>query len=133
MAVVLPQQGELSFLADIRNSPDAYALRLFQNSVTLGPLTVLTSLTEANFSGYAAATPTWTLPVIDGSGRAAMTASSMTFSHNGGGTSNTIFGYYFVHVTSGKLLFCESFATPKTMSVFGDSITITPTMTLAQG
>lgn len=111
MAIQVPNVAELPQLDVIRDLITAAEIKLFKNNLTISATTVLADFTEANYSGYGGGqTPAWTAVATDGSGRAHTTSDVMTWSHSGGGTSNTIYGYYCESPTDG-LLFAEKFAT----------------------
>jgi hypothetical protein len=75
----------------------ALTLKLFRNDYTPVKGSVAGDFTEANFSGYSGgvALGGWSAPAIVG-GRAVSTANTVTQTHNGGATSNNIYGYYVV-------------------------------------
>jgi hypothetical protein len=126
---IIPNEGEVIQAGFVRSALNG-SLKLFQNNVTPTKDTVLADLTEATFSGYAAialATADFAA-VTTVSDKAQLIANSFqTFAHNGGGTNNTIYGYYFVQ--SGKILFCEKFDTPFTMDGATKAIVFKPKLT----
>jgi len=126
---MIVNEGELKICNVLKSGLGIQKIILFQNNITVDEDTVFGDLTEATFSGYMSVTPTWGTPAIDGAGKASMTATPVVFAHNGGGTSNTIFGYAWVDasVMDPKIIAANTLATPKSMSVLGDSLTITPT------
>jgi len=93
-------------------------LVLFTAPTSVSASTVYTDLTLATFSGYAAATPTWGTIAIDGGGKAAMSATAITFSHSGGGTANTVYGWAWIDddLTGKKLINATLLASPKSFS-----------------
>lgn len=80
--------------------------------------------TPANYSGYAEQTPAWSLGAIDGAGRSTATDSPLTFTHNGGGTSNNVIGYGMRNNSTGKVEFYEPFSAPVVMAASGNVIVI---------
>lgn len=103
-------------------------LGLFKSNTTIVAATAWGDLTACDFSGYAAQSVGFGSSAIV-SGKASVTGSEKTFSHNGGGTSNTVYGYMIYDATGPTLIFAERFSGPKTMAASGDVIKITPTET----
>jgi len=130
VAATIPNQGELKLLNAIKSGA-AYNIVLFQNDLTPSATTVYADMTLATFSGYSQGTITWGTPTTDGGGKGSMTATAVTFTHNGGGTSNNIYGYAIVSQDismAWHLIMIERLSSPpKSMANNGDSITITPT------
>ena len=54
-----------------------------------------------------------------------MDATLVTFQHNGGGTSNTIYGYYIVNTDTNKVRKAERFDSPVSMAAAWNSIELT--------
>lgn len=130
MALLVPDEGENAILEMITNktAPQNLVLRLFQSNTTPAETDTAATYTEATFSGYAAITLTgasWGTPSAG-----SIAFAQQTFTHNGGGVSNAIYGYYVTQATSGKLIFAERDATaPVTIANNGETIKITPTLT----
>ncbi len=137
MTLRVVNQGEKAFLdAILANN---YSLRLFKNDVEASASTAAlkdalteANFTEANFIGYASAALTggsWTTATGDPS-----TASYavQTFTSASTQTVQTVYGYYVVKVSDGKLHWYEYFS-PSAASVQfnGQTITVTPRMTLS--
>ena len=109
-----------------------YKIGLFKNNFTPGNTSVIGDVTPADFSGYSTvglhtfsswASATWNSP------RAEATHADVTWTHNGGGTSNDIYGYYVVD-GSGNLAWAERYASaPVTLSGSGQSFTVSPKYT----
>lgn len=130
MALVFPDVGENLVLEAIVNktAPQDLVLKLFQNNVTPSEPSVAASFTEATFSGYAP------IPLTGASWGAASAGTianiQRTFTHDGGATANSIYGYYIVQATSGTLLFAERDASaPFLLQNSGDNIKVTPAIT----
>jgi len=96
--------------------------RLYQNDFTPDEDTVLADLVEADFSNYARITPTWGAILPDAFGRAVSVADLATFSCDGLGVTNSIYGIYFVDDTAGLLQFVYRFPDPISMALAGDTI-----------
>ena len=130
MALLFPDVGENLVLEMIVNktAPQNLSLKLFQSNTTPAETDTAATYTEATFSGYAAATLTGASWGAASSGNITY-GSQQTFTHNGGGVSNSIYGYYVVQVTSGVLLYAErDGSAPFTLANNGDNVKITPTI-----
>jgi len=107
-----------------------YKIGLYKNDWTPGAEDDITDVVAANFSGYIGlanliswATAVWVTP------RAESTHGNVVWTHNGGGVSNDIYGYYVVD-EAGNLAWAERNATgPVTISVNGQTYTVTPKYT----
>lgn len=134
MPLIVPDVGEVVLLEAIRtllNTPASYSLALFQSNTTPTQSSVYGDFTLANFSGYGAATFSDWNAVSTVSNKAKMvTAAQKTFSHNGGATSNTIYGYLYYKISGTVILWAERFTNPITMAASGDVIAVTPAFTL---
>jgi len=107
-----------------------YAWGLFKNNVTPTEDTVIGDLTKADFSGYAGEIPFthWNAAAFS-TPRSEADASDVVWTHNGGGTSNDIYGYYVVDET-GALAWAErNAAAPITISANGQTYTVKPKFT----
>jgi len=134
VALKVPNAAELKLLDQLRVSLNATpaTLRLFKNNYTPVDGTVVGDLTEADFSGYAAINVTDLGSPSTVSGRAVtVSAAAKVFTHSGGATGNSIYGYY-VTDAGGALLWAERDpAAPAAMSVGGSTYSVTPRLTLA--
>lgn len=93
-AVIPDEAWKLWLREGVENMPTP-KLHLFKNDAEIDAETVLSDLTEADFSGYASQAITWSTTYTDpASGPGASDISTLTFSHNGGGTANTVYGWY---------------------------------------
>jgi hypothetical protein len=109
---------------------DGYQWGLFKNNGTPNEDWTISDITPADFSGYAGLqafsswnAATWTSP------RATATAADVVWTHNGGGTSNDIYGYYVVD-GAGALAWAErNAAAPVTISGSGQTYTVKPKFT----
>ena len=130
MPLLVPDVGENLILAMIVNktAPQDLVLRLYSSNTTPAETDTAATYTEATFSGYAAANlagATWGGP----SGGTITYGSQQTFTHNGGGVSNSIYGYFVTQLTSGILLYAErDGSAPFTLANNGDNVKITPTI-----
>lgn len=129
MTIVIPNQGEEAFL-DLLLSV-GYTLRLFKNDVTVTESVTESDFTEATFTGYVSKALTggsWTTTAGDPStGAYAM----QSFTSTADQTPQDIYGYYVTLTSGGALRWFEKFGSPVTVQNDGDSIRITPQITLA--
>lgn len=142
MPFVVSNSGEKLLLdaAVGKVAAGALKLRLYQNNYTPLHTSVAGDFTNATFTGYTEATlatASWNAGVAGtGTGTALANKASIdyaqqTFTMGTPGTTNTIYGYYIVDNAGTTLLGAELFSTPKSMSVNGDAIKITPKLTLS--
>lgn len=129
MAVVYPQEGRKKDLTQMEVG--THLLVLFQSNTTPGTLTTFADLTLATFSGYSPFTVTWSTVAINGDGNATNATPAYTFTHNGGATSNNIYGWALVLQEAGPvytLKSAERFAdAPRSMAAAGNSIYVAVT------
>jgi hypothetical protein len=142
MAYVVPNEGEVKLLADLLagGSLENWTLKLFKSNTTPAETDTAATYTEADFTGYAAKTltrsvsgSTWSTPASAAPAGSWSAEASVAASTYGAaaqvfsctGTGNTIYGYYIVGATSGKLILAETFATARVLSN-GDSIQMSP-------
>lgn len=131
MSLIFPTVGDNLALEAIVNKTAAQdlVLKLFQNDYTPVKGDTAANYTVATFSGYADITLTgasWNAAA------AAAIANSIerVFTHNGGATPNTIYGYFVVQVTSGTVLYAERDSGGAfTLTNNGDNVKLTPQIT----
>jgi hypothetical protein len=130
--IVIPNVAKVELLERLVGSDSDVPekLRLFQNNLTIGPTTVLSDFTQANFSGYVAGTLTGVSVsgTLDSDNRAVATWSDITFTKSGA-TGNTIWGYYVTN-NMGGFCWAEKFDSPVVLDTDGEFLTITPKFTL---
>jgi hypothetical protein len=130
MPLLVPDVGENLILAMIVNktAPQDLVLKLYSSNTTPAETDTAVTYTEATFSGYSAIPltgATWGSP----SAGSITYSSQQTFTHNGGGVSNSIYGYFVVQSVSGTLLYAErDGSAPFTLTNNGDNVKITPTL-----
>jgi hypothetical protein len=130
MALLVPDTGENLVLEMIVNKTAAQnlVLKLFQSNTTPAEGDTAGTYTEATFSGYASATLTGASWGAASGG--SISYAQQTFTHNGGGVSNNIYGYYITQTTSGVLVLAErDGSAPFALSNNGDNVKITPAIT----
>jgi len=130
MANVYLQQGDVATLDRLRLDGDTLKTRcLFKNDHVPDPTDVNANYTEANFSGYASqALGTWNAAFLNTDDKGEIDADPKTFTHNGGGTANTVYGA-MVKDDNGDVMYAERFDAPRVLSANGDSITYTARLT----
>lgn len=136
MPLVVPDQGELRLLdimlKEALTTNENHILKLFRNDVTPSASFIAASLTEANFTNYAARTLTranWNAATTV-SGKAESSYGTTPQSWTCGATGNTVYGYWVESSVSGKVLWAERFSTSRVLST-NDVLNITPKFTLA--
>jgi hypothetical protein len=136
MPLVLPSAAEktvLDFALGV-TVPGNQTLKLYINNVTPADTDTAATYTEMSTLGYAAKTLTktsWVTVAGSAGNPATSTFAQQTFTFTAG-TLVTVYGYYVIDVTSGLLLWAESFGGGKEVSNAGDQIIITPTITLSR-
>lgn len=97
---------------------ESYILKLFQNNVTPDQTFVTGSMTEANFTNYAAKTltrATWNSSVTVSS-KAQSSYGSAAQSWTCGASGNTVYGYSVEGATSGAVLWAERFSVSRVLA-----------------
>jgi hypothetical protein len=146
MALLVPHEGDVQLLTDLMGGGtlENWLLCLFNSNITPSETDSAATYTahETAFSGYARKTltrsissSTWSTPVSQApSGSPAWSSraqvghtqySSSPQSWTCGASGDTIYGYFIIGATSGKLICAEAFSTPRTIAS-GDSLSITP-------
>ena len=135
MTLVVVDQAEEHFLDLILAAN--YTLKLYKTDVTAGLTQVQqdaldeTDFTEANFTGYSAATLTggsWTTTVGN---PCAGVYAQQTFTSSADQSAQVLYGYYVVRTSDGKLQWFEDFIVPLVIEFNGEYVQITPRITLS--
>jgi hypothetical protein len=129
MPLNVPDVGENRILEALvnRTAPENLSLRLFINNITPSDTDTTATFTQAGFPGYAAIT-------LTGASWNAASGGSITYSAQqswtcSGSSTDDVYGYYVVQVTSGILLWAErDGAAPAAVRNSGDVIRVTPTI-----
>lgn len=125
-----PQEGRKAKL-DLITGRDSTVLIsklfLFKSNTVISGTSTYAGLTLANFSGYAEISLTsadFAAPGLDGDDAICLSLLK-TFTHDGGGTANIIYGLGIrsAHVAP-KLLYAKRFAAPLSLSVLGDFVPV---------
>lgn len=130
MAVQISSDGAeiiLKSMTGVSTSTETLIMKLYSNNYTPTTLSVLTDFTEVTGGGYtqkSLSASAWTM-----TGNAISTTPQLfTFTSNIG----SIYGYYLVGATSGKLIASERFTSgPFNIAASGDSITVTATISVS--
>jgi hypothetical protein len=146
MALVVPHDGELQLMNDLLGGGtlEDWQLGLFNANLTPSETDTASTYTahEAVFTNYARKTltrsvsgSTWNTPVSQPpsgsppwSGRSQVGHTqygSAAQSWTCGATGDTIYGYFILGATSGKLILAEAFATSRTLAS-GDTLSLQP-------
>lgn len=143
--MLLMNTGEAAFLANIKTAiegNDYIKICLYKGCTNgfdatdpLDPTMVTADFIEADYQNYAGQNITsWTAIGPDGTGRSYMQASSsLSFQYTGagGGSGNTIYGYFGKLNTAGTLIFAHKL--PATVDIDDshlDALIILPKLTL---
>lgn len=133
MTLVVPNVGEEAFLDLILAA--GYTLKLFTNNLSVSGTAAeaLTAggFTEATFTGYTSKALTggsWvTTPADPSTGTYAL----QSFTSTADQTPQVVYGYFVVLTSGGALRWYEKFSSSVTIQNDGDSIRVTPRITLA--
>lgn len=131
--LVVPNEGELELLRKmLKDTADTeqYLLRLYKNNYDPVATTTLTDFTEADFTNYVSKTlnrSDWSTPSTNGSGAGQSSVSLQSWTC--GASGNTVYGYYVVGATSGKVLWAEKFGTARALALY-DVLNVTPVFTI---
>lgn len=99
-------------------------VKLFKNDVTPTLNTVIGDLTEADFTGYGAATITWGSATNGPGEEASVYGTGLSFIANGSSSPNIIYGWWLQN--AGGLRFAERFDEPIPIAEAGDDVTFQP-------
>jgi hypothetical protein len=135
MALVTCDQGEAIVLSLLVNKTTTYTqqdlkLKLFSSNTTPGESDTEGSYTECTWTGYSAVTLTGANWTITPGAPTSASYPQVTFTSSAGSQSQSVYGYYIVQATSGKLVWAERFSDgPYVIVNNGDAIKVTPTIT----
>jgi hypothetical protein len=134
MALLVPNAGEGLMLEHIvgKTAVEALTLKLYKNNYTPVEASVAGSFTEADFTGYSAASlvgASWTITTGDPS---YASYAQQTFTSNAGSQNQPVYGYFIIGASSGTIYWAELFIDgPYTIVNNGDAIKVTPRIELA--
>lgn len=117
--------GLLLKLQLMQTDSAAWLVHLYKNNYTPTPTDTPANYTECDFAGYAAQSPVFGAPFINGSNIGEMDMTPLVWTMGVPGTTNpTVYGYYITD-GAGDLVAAELFTTgPFDMSVAGATITL---------
>ncbi len=135
MPLVVPHEGELTILGELMSSGENWQLCLFNFNITPNETDVALTYTahEAVFTGYARITltrsvggSTWNTPISQAPSGSPPWSSRALVGHTQygsapqswtcGTTGDTVYGYFVIGSSSGKLIMAEAFATARVMT-----------------
>lgn len=134
MPLVVPTASENQMLETLLgiDAAEDLVLCLFVNNITPADTDVLGTYTEMSTLGYTNKTlakASWSVTQVSGKAEASYAQQSWTFTS---GTAVTVYGYFLKRATTGDLWYSERFATPHTVQNTGDTIRVTPKLTLSK-
>ncbi len=133
MPLKVPLDSEIFILGQYLTS-QSFRMHLFSNNYTPAANSIVSSFTEAAFSGYAQKTIAagdWTTPVDDGAGRAISFNLAQTWANSTGAVGNDIYGYFMTDAGGTNLVWAERLASvPVDMNTAGKTLSIQPVFTL---
>lgn len=133
MPLVLVNHGEEDWLNMVVNkaAPQNLVLRLYQSNTTPAETDTAATYTEADFTGYSAATLTGASWTVTAGAPSEASYAQQTFASSANQTAQNIYGYFLTQTTSGRLQWAERFPSgPYPIANNGDSIGVTPKITL---
>ena len=133
MSAVVMDSGKKRFLDFLTSSGGTGLLgvkaHLFTNNVTPNRADLLSTYTEAAWTGYASQTLSgWAVASLDGTFHALSTASPVIFNNGSAGTVSA-YGYFVTDSGGTNLLYAERFAAPPVSILAAQSLTLTCTFT----
>ena len=127
MALVVCDGGELIALKALVNhtaQSTNLTLKLYKSDTTPGNTDTAATYTEADFTGYSAATLTGSSWVVTGN---PVTYAKQTFTSSAGSQNQNVYGYYIV--AGAALIYAERFSDgPYNIANDGDKIEVTPSL-----
>lgn len=128
--VIIPNEGRQLWLTSGEQAPfgaGTPAFVLFSGDEDITVDSVYADFTLADFSGYSGQTVTLGSQFFNGDGYWERDFAPVTFTHDGGGTGNSIYGWLLVHdAGSGgaKVVAGQNFDPARDMSSLGNEIVI---------
>jgi hypothetical protein len=132
MSLVVVNQGEVRALKALLNhtAGQNLVLKLYKNNVTPAETDTEGAYTEADFTGYSNVTLTGSSWTVTSGAPSSAAYAQQTFASSADQAAQSIYGYFYVQVTSGELVIAERFSNgPYTIANNGDSVKVTPTIT----
>jgi len=132
MTLVVPNQGEIISLEAFvgKTAGQNLKLCLFKSNTTPAETDTEALYTKADFTGYDDITLTAANWVSTGGDPSHIDYAQQIFSSSAGSQSQNVYGYHFLQVTSGKLVWAERFSDgPYQIVNNQDAVKITPVLT----
>lgn len=132
MTILVPNNGEGDALSAFVNKSTLsdLILRVFKNNITPSETDTAATYTEADFSGYAAATLTGASWTISEGAPSQASYAQQTFTRNATGAAQTVYGIYMTRSSGGRIALAElDPAGPFTLTNNGDVYKYTPQVT----
>ena len=109
---------------------EGYLLKLYANDVSLADSTTAGDLDEADFTGYDEVELDGGSWSVSGGDPAVGVYSQQSFTSTADQAAETIYGYYVVRASDGRLQWAEAFGSPIVVQFNNDSIRVTARLTL---
>ena len=127
MALLVTNEGELIALKALVNhtaQSSNLTLKLYKSNTTPAEGDTAATYTEADFTGYSAATLTGASWVVSGN---PVTYAKQTFTSSAGSQSQSVYGYFIL--AGATLVYAERFSDgPYVIVNNGDKIEVTPSL-----
>lgn len=133
MALLVPNSGEGVMLNNIVNktAPSNLTLKLYKSNTTPGEADTAATYTEADFTGYSAASLTGSSWTVTTGAPSYASYAQQTFTSSATQSAQSIYGYFVVNA-AGTLMWAEKFTDgPYSISNNGDAVKVTPYIELA--
>ena len=135
MALLIPTASENVLLLTMLGTSAAedLTLCLYVNNVTPSDASVAGTFTEMSTLGYTSKSlvkGSWTV-AQNGSSKAEASYAQQSWTFTSG-TAVTVYGYFVKRATTGDLVWAERFTAPHTVQNTGDTIRVTPKITLSK-
>lgn len=121
--------GKLAMLNQITGQAGGWSLVL-HTGADLTATSTTANIVEANFAGYARKSVVPGAPVLN-NGVYEAPCTAQTFSHNGGAQQSTVTHWVIADMGFGVLYCFEKLTANKVFAANGDTLTVTPKITLA--
>lgn len=129
---MLTHEGRKRLAQIIMDVSNAWSIRL-HTGVPLTVSSMAIDVNEAFFSGYSSKALSHGAVTVTAEGIATCEADAVTFSHNGGPTSQTATAWVIVDTGSGTLICYRTLDPAITFASAADTFSVTPSISLTQG
>jgi len=129
MNLVQTEAGALQILLDALGASPDLACRLYSNNYAVIGTTDRADVTEATFTGYVAATPTWSTPaLVAGVPTTVPSPTNVDFTYTGGSTA-TVYGAFLTNSADTKWYGATTFTAPWVFTTTITTLSLYPTYT----